>query len=399
MRKISVDDLKNLSGKKILVRVDFNVPLDENQNITDDKRIRATLPTIQKLVSEGSKVILMSHLGRPDGKVVASMSLLPVAKKLAEILGKEVKFANDCVGEAAEKVVNSLENGEVALLENLRFHKEEEENDPVFAKQLAELGEVYVNDAFGTAHRGHASTEGVTKFLNPCASGYLMKKELDYLGSAVLSPKRPFTAIIGGSKISGKIDVMEHLLDKVDNLLVGGGMIFTFYKAQGLSIGKSLVETDKIELAKEILEKAKSKGVNLMLPSDCVVADKFANEANKKTVLVSKIPDEWLGLDIGEETIANFSKIIKESKTVIWNGPMGVFEMPNFAAGTNEIAQAMATCTGNGGITVIGGGDSASAVKKAGLSKKMSHVSTGGGASLEFLEGKKLPGVEALTDK
>ncbi len=399
MKKLSIDNIKDLNGKRVLVRVDFNVPLDENQNITDDKRIQATLPTINKLVSEGAKVILMSHLGRPKGNVVPEMSLSPVAQRLCEILNKEVKFSNNCIGEETKRLASSLQNGEILILENLRFHSEETKNDENFARQLAELGDIYVNDAFGAAHRAHASTQGVTKFFETCASGYLMKKELDYLGSALTVPKKPFTAIIGGSKISGKIDVMDSLLDKVDNLLVGGGMIFTFYKAQGLSIGSSLVEEDKVAMAKEILERAKTKGVNFMLPTDVVVADKFDNEANRKSVSVNEIPDGWMGLDIGDESITAFSKAICESKTVVWNGPMGVFEMSNFAIGTNKVAEALADCTENGGITIIGGGDSASAVKKSGLASQMTHISTGGGASLEFLEGKKLPGVEALSNE
>lgn len=397
MNKLTIDHLQ-LKGKKVLVRVDFNVPMDENLNITDDTRIRASLPTIQKIIQEGGIAILMSHLGRPKGKVNLKYSLKPVAERLGKLLNKEVKFANDCIGEEVKKLVNSLKEGDVLLLENLRFHEEEEKNDENFARELASLGDIYINDAFGSAHRAHASTEGVTKFFKENAAGYLMQKELEYLSKAVGNPERPYTAILGGAKISGKIDVINNFMNKVDNLLIGGGMAFTFFKAQGLEIGKSLLEEDRIEMAKEILQKAKLNNINLFLPVDVVIADKFDNNANTEIVDVNNIKSEWQGLDIGPKTIEVFKSIILMSKTVVWNGPMGVFEMNNFSKGTFEIAKALAEATQNGVITIVGGGDSAAAISKAGLENKVSHVSTGGGASLEFLEGKTLPGVAALTD-
>jgi phosphoglycerate kinase len=397
MNKKTIRDI-SVSGKRVLVRVDFNVPLDKQKNIEDDTRIRESLPTIEHLLSQGAKVILMSHLGRPKGKTL-EFSLAPVAKRLSELLGKPVHFASDCIGTEAETAVNALQNGEVLLLENVRFYKEEEANDLEFAKKLASLGDVYVNDAFGTAHRAHASTEGVTKFIQTAVAGFLIEKELKYLGEATANPKRPFVAILGGSKISGKIDVLEKLLEKVDTVLVGGAMIFTFFKAQGLKVGKSLVEDDKLEVAKTVLEKAKSRKVKLLLPTDVVIADKFEKDANAKTVSVDAIEDDWLGLDIGAETITMYRNEILSAKTVVWNGPMGVFEMDKFAVGTFEIAKALAEATKNGAITVIGGGDSASAIVKAGLEKAVTHVSTGGGASLEFLEGKILPGIAALNEK
>lgn len=397
MNKLSIDNVE-LKGKRVLVRVDFNVPLDENQNITDDRRITAALPTINKIIKEGGKAILMSHLGRPKGQRKEEFSLKPVAVRLGELVDADVKFADDCIGEQVKAIVDKMNNGEVLLLENLRFHSEEEKNNPDFAKQLAELGDVYVNDAFGSAHRAHASTEGVTRFIKTCAAGYLMQKELDYLGKSISDPKRPFTAILGGAKISGKIDVIENLLPKVDNLIIGGGMAYTFFKAQGLEIGTSLLEEDKIELAKEIFKKAENAKAKLLLPVDIVTAEEFKDDSPAEVVDYDKMPAGKMGLDIGPKTIELFSNVIKESKTVVWNGPMGVFEFPNFAKGTNAVAQALADATANGAITVIGGGDSASAIKKAGLEDKVSHVSTGGGASLEFLEGKVLPGVAALTD-
>ena len=397
MNKLSIDKVE-LKGKRVLVRVDFNVPLDENQNITDDRRITAALPTINKIIKEGGKAILMSHLGRPKGQRKKEFSLKPVAVRLGELVDADVKFADDCIGDQVKAIVDKMNNGEVLLLENLRFHAEEEKNNPDFAKQLAELGDVYINDAFGSAHRAHASTEGVTRFLDTCAAGYLMQKELDYLGKSISDPKRPFTAILGGAKISGKIDVIENLLPKVDNLIIGGGMAYTFFKAQGLEIGTSLLEEDKIEMAKEIFKKAESAKAKLLLPVDIVTAEEFKDDSPSEVVDYDKMPAGKMGLDIGPKTIELFSNVIKESKTVVWNGPMGVFEFPNFAKGTNAVAQALADATANGAITVIGGGDSASAIKKAGLEDKVSHVSTGGGASLEFLEGKVLPGVAALTD-
>ncbi len=398
MNKKMIDDIE-LKGKRVLVRVDFNVPLDENLNITDDIRITSALPTIKKIMAEGGKVILMSHLGRPKGQPNPKYSLKPAAVRLSELLGVEVKMASDCVGEEVKSLVNGLKDGEVCLLENLRYHAEEEKNVPEFAAQLAELGDVYVNDAFGSAHRAHASTEGVTKYITTCVSGYLMKKELDYLGNAVANPKRPFTAILGGAKISGKIDVINNLVSKVDNLIIGGGMAYTFYKAMGHEVGTSLLEAEKVDLAKEILESVPKSGVNFMLPKDVVVAPEFNNDSPSEVVGIDGIPADKMGLDIGPATIEAFKKVILESKTILWNGPMGVFEMDNFAKGTNAIAMALVEATENGAITIIGGGDSASAIKKAGVEEKVTHVSTGGGASLEFLEGKVLPGVAALNDK
>lgn len=397
MNKLSIENV-DLKGKRVLVRVDFNVPLDENQSITDDRRITAALPTINKIIKDGGKAILMSHLGRPKGQPKSEFSLKPVAVRLGELVDTKVKFAPDCIGEQVKSIVDTMEDGDVLLLENLRFHAEEEKNNPKFSEQLAELGDVYINDAFGSAHRAHASTEGITKFIKTCASGYLMQKELDYLGKALAEPKRPFTAILGGAKISGKIDVIENLLPKVDNLIIGGGMAYTFFKAQGLEIGTSLLEEDKIELAAEIMKKAESAKAKLLLPVDVVVTEEFKEDSPGVTVDYDKMISGKMGLDIGEKTIELFSNIINESMTVVWNGPMGVFEFPNFAKGTNAVAKALADATSKGAVTVIGGGDSASAIKKAGLKDKVSHVSTGGGASLEFLEGKVLPGVAALTD-
>ncbi|MBK9098949.1 MAG: phosphoglycerate kinase [bacterium] len=397
MNKLSIDkvDLKN---KRILVRVDFNVPLDDKLNVTNDIRIVESLPTIKKIISAGGKTILMSHLGRPKGERKPEFSLKPAAERLGKLLGKEVKLAPDCIGAETEMLVNEMKSGDVVLLENLRFHKQEEKNDSEFAKHLANLGDVYINDAFGSAHRAHASTEGVTKYIKTCAAGYLMQKELDYLGSALASPKRPYCAILGGAKISGKIDVINNLLDKVDTLIVGGGMAFTFFKAQGKEIGKSLLEEEKLDLAKELLEKVKSSKIKFLLPVDVVVAEEFKNESPSSVVDVDKIPADKMGLDIGPKSVKLFSDELLKSKTIVWNGPMGVFEMPNFAKGTFAVAETLANATESGAITVIGGGDSAAAIADAGLEKKVSHVSTGGGASLEFLEGKVLPGVAALTD-
>ena len=397
MNKQTIDDIQ-MKGKRVLVRVDFNVPLDDHQNITDDMRIVESLPTIKKIIGDRGKAILMSHLGRPKGKQKPEFSLKPIANHLAKLLNTNVRFAADCIGPLAEREVGNLKDGEILLLENLRFHNEEEANDAGFAAQLAAFGDVYVNDAFGTAHRAHASTEGVTKYIKTSVAGYLMQKELEYLGRAVGTPAHPYVAILGGAKISGKIDVIQNLMNNCDALLIGGGMMFTFYKAQGLEIGKSLLETDKVELARNILDEAKKKNIRLLLPSDCIVGDKFDNAAVKRTVGVDAIPPDWMGLDIGPETIKAFSNEIKIAKTVVWNGPMGVFEMPNFAKGTNAIAIAMAEATKSGTVTIVGGGDSAAAITHAGLEKSVSHVSTGGGASLEFLEGKALPGVAALND-
>lgn len=397
MNKLSIDkvDLKN---KRVLVRVDFNVPLDENKNVTDDLRIKASLPTIKKIIHDDGKAILMSHLGRPKGERKPTLSLKPAAVRLSELLGKEVKLAPDCIGAETEKIIAEMNPGDVVMLENLRFHKEEEKNDQEFSKKLSVLGDVYVNDAFGSAHRAHASTEGVTKFIKICAAGYLMQKELDYLGTALGNPKRPYCAVLGGAKISGKIDVITNLMDKVDTLIIGGGMAFTFLKAQGKEIGKSLLEAEKLDLAKELLEKLHSSNIRFLLPVDVVVADEFSNDSPSQTVSVDKIPSDKRGLDIGKESVKLFGDELLKSKTIIWNGPMGVFEMSNFAKGTFAVAQSLAKATENGAITVIGGGDSAAAISEAGLEDKVSHVSTGGGASLEFLEGKILPGVAALTD-
>ena len=397
MNKLSIDkvDLKN---KRVLVRVDFNVPLDEKLNVTNDIRIVESLPTIKRIFNSGGKAILMSHLGRPKGERKPEFSLKPAAKKLGELLGKDVKLVPDCIGSETEKLVTEMKSGDVVLLENLRFHKQEEKNDPEFAKQLASIGDVYINDAFGSAHRAHASTEGITKYIKTCAAGYLMQKELDYLGSALLNPKRPYCAILGGAKISGKIDVINNLLDKVDTLIVGGGMAFTFFKAQGKEIGKSLLEVEKLELAKELLGKVKSAKLKFLLPVDVIVADEFKNESPSVTVDVDKIPADKMGLDIGPKSVKLFSDELMKSKTIVWNGPMGVFEMSNFAKGTFAVANSLVNATQIGAVTVIGGGDSAAAISDAGLEKKVSHVSTGGGASLEYLEGKILPGVAALTD-
>ncbi|XP_042383494.1 phosphoglycerate kinase, chloroplastic-like [Zingiber officinale] len=399
MAKKSVGDLTvaDLKGKKVFVRADLNVPLDEDRNITDDTRIRAAVPTIQHLISKGAKVILSSHLGRPKG-VTPKFSLAPIVPRLSELLGIKVEKADDCIGPEVEKLVNALPEGGVLLLENVRFYKEEEKNEPEFAKKLAALADLYVNDAFGTAHRAHASTEGVTKFLKPSVSGFLLQKELDYLVGAVSSPNRPFAAIVGGSKVSSKIGVIESLLEKCDILLLGGGMIFTFYKAQGFSVGSSLVEDDKLELAKTLIAKAKAKGVSLLLPTDVVVADKFAPDADSKVVPASEIPDGWMGLDIGPDTVKTFNDALDTTKTVIWNGPMGVFEFDKFAFGTEAIAKKLAELSGKGVTTIIGGGDSVAAVEKVGVADVMSHISTGGGASLELLEGKELPGVVALDE-
>lgn len=397
MNKLTIDDV-SLKSKKVLVRVDFNVPI-ENGIVTDSTRIIESVPTIKKILSEGGRAILMSHLGRPKGKPDQKYSLLPVAKKASEILGVEVKFASDCVGPVAKNAVDNLKDGECLLLENLRFHPEEEANDSTFAKELASLGDLYVNDAFGSAHRAHASTEGITKFISPCIAGYLMQKELNYLSKALTNPDRPFVAILGGAKVSGKIDVIQNLLGKVDTLIIGGGMAYTFFKAKGLEVGNSLVEADKIELAKSILSNIESKNIKFLLPIDCVIANDFTNDAQREIVKVTEIRPGWQGMDIGPETIKLFTQEILQSKTVVWNGPLGVFEMDNFATGTNEIAKALVEATKKGATTIVGGGDSAAAISKIGLDKSVSHVSTGGGASLEFLEGKVLPGVAALTDK
>ncbi|MEM8504507.1 MAG: phosphoglycerate kinase [Cyanobacteria bacterium P01_D01_bin.1] len=400
MAKKALADLSasDVSGKRVLVRADFNVPLDDAGNITDDTRIRAALPTIQDLVSKGAKVVLASHFGRPKGKVVESMRLTPVAKRLSEKLGQDVIKCDDCIGDEVTSKISGMENGQVALLENVRFYNGETDNDPEFAKQLAANADLYVNDAFGTAHRAHASTAGVTEYLSPAVAGSLIEKELKFLQETVDNPQRPLAAIVGGSKVSSKIGVIETLLDKVDKIFIGGGMIFTFYKARGMSVGSSLVEEDKLDLAKKLEAKAKEKGVEFLLPTDVVLADKFAADANTQTVGADSIPDGWMGLDIGPDSIKTFQDALADCKSVIWNGPMGVFEMEAFAKGTTGIATTLAGLTDKGCITIIGGGDSVAAVEQAGLADKMSHISTGGGASLELLEGKTLPGIAALDD-
>ena len=394
MNKKTVKDI-DVKGKKILVRCDFNVPLDADKNITDETRINAALPTIRYLLDEGAAVILCSHLGKPKGVVNAKYSLAPVAKSLSEKLGFEVKLAPDCVGEEVAKMARELECGKAILLENLRFHAEEEANDPAFAKQLADLAEIYVSDAFGTVHRAHASTAGVAAYL-PAVAGFLIGKELDFLGNAVENPARPFVAILGGAKVKDKLGVIGNLLEKVDTLIIGGGMAYTFMKAQGGKIGDSLVDDERLEQVLGFMKKAEEKGVKLLLPVDTVIADAFEGYTQIKTCKAGEVPDGWQGLDIGPETVKLFSNAIKEAKTIVWNGPMGVFENPDFAKGTLAVATAMAE---SDAITIIGGGDSAAAVNQMGLGEKMSHISTGGGASLEFLEGKVLPGVACLEDK
>ncbi len=385
----------DLNQKRVLVRVDFNVPQDENQQITDDSRIVGALPTIRYLVEHKAKVVLCSHLGRPKGEFNMKYSLAPAAKRLSELLGQPVKMAKDVIGPDADAVVASLQPGEVCLLENLRFHKEEEKNDPDFAKKLASYGDVYVNDAFGTAHRAHASTEGAAHYL-PAVSGFLIEKELKFMGKALEDPDRPFVAILGGAKVSDKIGVINNLLDKVDVLIIGGGMAYTFEKAQGGQIGKSLLEADKVDYAREMIEKAKARGVKLLLPEDSIAADSFSNDANTQVVPSGSIPEGWMGLDIGPKAAKAFADAVRSAKTVVWNGPMGAFEMDKFAAGTKAVAQAMAD---SDATTIVGGGDSAAAVVQMGFGDKISHISTGGGASLEYLEGLVLPGVAALNDK
>jgi len=398
MAKLTIDDL-NLNNKRILVRVDFNVPFTENLEVADDTRIRAALPTIKKIVDSNGKAILMSHLGRPKGQVIESMRLVPVVKRLSQLLEKEIKYVPDCIGEIVENTVSKLQNGEILLIENLRFYKEETNNDPEFAKRLAKLGDIYINDAFGTAHREHASTEGVTKYFEQCAAGYLMQKELKYLGEAIENPKHPFLAILGGAKISDKIDVIANLLTKVDALLIGGGMTYTFLNAQNIEIGNSLLEADKIQLARDVLDKAAAQKVNFKLPSDHIIANEVSEIAETQVSKNQTIPSGWAGVDIGPKTVQQFKNILRDANTVIWNGPMGVFEIDKFAKGTIEIARMLAEITSRGATTVIGGGDSVAALAKAGVTDKVTHVSTGGGASLEFLAGIKLPGIEALNDK
>ncbi len=395
--KKTVEDIA-VKGKKVLVRCDFNVPLDADLNITDETRINGALPTINYLIENGAKVILCSHLGKPKGEPKPEMSLAPVAKKLSEKLGKEVVFAKDdnVVGENAKKAVAAMAEGDVVLLENTRYRAEETKNVDTFSQELASLADVFVNDAFGTAHRAHCSNVGVTQYLEEAACGYLIEKEIKFLGNAVNNPERPFVAILGGSKVSSKISVINNLLDKVDTLIIGGGMAYTFMKALGEEVGSSLLEADYLDYAKEMMEKAEAKGVKLLIPVDTVAANAFANDAEFKTVGRGEIPEGWMGLDIGEKTIELYKEALKDAKTVLWNGPMGVFEMENFAKGTNAIATMLSEIDAT---TVIGGGDSVAAVNKAGLGSKMSHISTGGGASLEFLEGAELPGIAALNDK
>ena len=394
MNKKTVKDI-DLKGKKVFVRCDFNVPMDENQNITDNTRIVAALPTIKYLLEQNCKIILASHLGRPKGEVKPEFSLKPVAKELSKLLGKEVIMANDVIGEDATTKAENLKEGEIMLLENVRFHREETDNDPEFAKKLASMAEIFVNDAFGTAHRAHASTTGIADYI-PGVAGFLIEKELKFLGNAINNPERPFVAILGGAKVSDKIGVIDSLLDKVDTLMIGGGMAYTFFKAQGYNVGNSLCEVEKTDLALEAMEKAKSKGVKLLLPIDTKIGKEFKPDTESKTVAWTEIPDGWEGFDIGEKTIEMFKNELQSAKTVIWNGPLGLFEFDQFAVGTNEIAKTLAELDAT---TIIGGGDSAAAVTKAGLADKMTHISTGGGASLEFLEGKKLPGIECLQDK
>ncbi len=397
MKKKTLRDI-DVSGKRVLVRVDFNVPLDAEQRITDDTRIRAALPTIQYLLDHGAAVILMSHLGRPKGRAVDALRLAPVAARLSDLLSLPVQMAPDCVGPEVERLAAALQPGQILLLENLRFHQEEEANDADFARRLASLGDLYVNDAFGTAHRAHASTEGVTHYL-PGVAGFLMEKELNFLGAALENPRRPFVAIIGGAKVSDKIAVLERLLMLADALLIGGGMANTFLKAQGYEIGDSLVEEGRLDLARDLLARAEQRHLNLLLPVDVVVADRFAPDATRRVVSCDQVTAGWRILDIGPQTVAAFRQVLEEAQTIVWNGTLGVAEMPAFAQGTEAIIEILAERTAHGATTVIGGGDSAAAVEQAGAAAKMTHVSTGGGASLEFLEGRVLPGVAALQDK
>ena len=395
MNKKTIKDI-DLKNKKVLVRCDFNVPLDENKNITDNRRIVGALPTINYLLENNCKIILCSHLGRPKGEYNKDFSLKPVAEELTKLLGKEVKLASDVVGESAHNLINNIQNGEIVLLENVRFEPGEEKNDVELSKKLASFAEIYVNDAFGTAHRAHSSTTGVASFL-PAVSGFLIEKELNFLGNALDEPKRPFVAILGGKKVSDKIGVIDSLLEKVDTLLIGGGMAYTFLKSQGYEIGSSVCEDDKLDLAQNLLKKAKEKNVKLLLPLDNVISTEYNNEENAKVLESNDIPADYMGLDIGPKTIDVFNKELKNAKTVVWNGPVGLFEYESFANGTKEIANTLANLSDC--ITIIGGGDSAAAIEKLGLADRMTHISTGGGASLEFLEGKKLPGIEALLDK
>jgi len=397
MAKLTLKDVE-VKGKKVLMRVDFNVPIEDG-TITDDNRIVQALPSIKHVVESGGLLILTSHLGRPAGEYDPEFSLKPAAEHLATLVDAKVHFADDCIGEKADSAIEKAEFGDIVVLENVRFHPEEKKNDEEFSKKLAAHGDLFVNDAFGSSHRAHASVAGVTRYLQPAVSGYLLEKEIKYLEESINDPDRPFVAILGGAKVSDKIGVIENLLSKVDTIIIGGGMTYTFYKAKGWPIGNSLVEEDKVDLAKELLEKAEEKGVKFMLPLDSVVAKEFSNDAEHKVVDEEGIEDGWMGLDIGPQSSISFGNQIKAAKTVLWNGPMGVFEMENYADGTFSVAEALAEATKFGATTIIGGGDSAAAIKKAGLSEDVSHVSTGGGASLEYLEGKELPGVASLTDK
>lgn len=394
MKKKTICDV-NVAGKKVFVRVDYNVPMDKSGQITDDTRIRATLPTLKYLLEQGAAIILASHLGRPKGTPVAEFSLAPVGRKLAELIGRDVAFSPECIGPVAQSQAKALEPGQILLLENLRFHKEEEKNDSTFAGELASLADIAVNDAFGVSHRAHASVEGITRFV-PTVAGFLMEKEITFVGGAVANAERPFVAIIGGAKVSDKIGVIENLLQKVDTLIIGGGMANTFIAASGYATGKSLVEADKLDLARSLIGQAEKRGVKLLLPTDVVIADRFAADAEHKVVAVNAIGEEWMALDIGPDSQLAFAQALAGAKTVVWNGPMGVFEMDAFAKGTEAVAKAVAD---SGAVSIVGGGDSIAALEKTGLASKISHISTGGGASLEYLEGKVLPGIAALADK
>lgn len=399
MGKLSVRDV-DIKNKKVLMRADFNVPLDESGNITNDKRIQAAVPTINYIIEQsGASLVLMSHLGRPKGKAIPSMSLASVAKRLSEALGREVKFVSECVGPDAEQAAASLKGGEILLLENLRFHPEEEKNDPEFAKKLSKMGEVFVQDAFGTVHRAHASTVGITKYAGVSCMGFLVEKEIKFLGEAMKNPARPFVAIIGGAKVSDKIAILENLADKVDALVIGGAMAYTFMLNKKIGVGLSLVEKDKVAMAGAILEKALASKCRVLLPIDHIIAQKIEKGAEHKTTDGVEIPDGWMGVDIGPSSVARLAPVITGAKTILWNGPLGVFEIDEFSKGTVEVAKLVASATQKGAVSIVGGGDSVSAVKKAGLDKKISHISTGGGASLEFLEGKELPGIAVLKDK
>jgi len=399
MKKKQFIEKLNLEGQRVLTRVDYNVPLNDKQKITDNGRIKATLPTVNYIIENGGRAVLMSHLGRPGGERIESLSLKPAAVELSGLLGQNVKLAPDCIGEEVNNLVDNMQNGDVVLLENLRFHKAETNNDPSFCEALADNGDVYVNDAFGTAHRAHASTTGVVSYITDSAVGYLMRKELQFLGEAVAEPLRPFVAILGGAKVSDKIKVIEKLLDKVQTLIIGGGMACTFLKSQGYKIGASLLEEDSLDLAKDLIQEAEDRGVEFLLPVDVVISERFDNKSSTRTIPVEEgVPENWLILDIGPRSIEIFSHSIFESGTVLWNGPMGVFEMEKFSKGTYAIAESLADATENGSVTIIGGGDSAAAIQKTGLSERITHVSTGGGASLEFLEGKVLPGLSVIQE-